>query len=351
MLKELDQHISNFRKRFNFSEANLRNVMVIGTGPRAQEIIRTINNEPQSGLKILGIVDPHHNRVGQVIESHLVVGTTKDLPNIVRRDVVDLVLVVVPRSLLNEIRATVACLERMGVQVLMAIDEFNPFFVPGWQSELLGFPFLTFGRKPENWLLLKIKRLVDITVSAAGILAISPILIMAMLIVKLSSDGPIFFVQKRVGRNGKIFSLYKFRTMVEDAENRLKDLLSQNEMKGPAFKMTNDPRLTPVGGFLRKFSIDELPQLFNVLKGDMSLVGPRPPIPLEIQSYRDWHWRRLSIRPGITCFWQIQGRNKIVDFDEWAKLDLQYIDNWSLLLDFKILFMTILVVLFAKGAK
>ena len=145
--------------------------------------------------------------------------------------------------------------------------------------------------------------------------------------------------------------LYKFRTMVENAEAKLHELLAYNEMEGPAFKMKNDPRITKAGKILRKFSIDELPQLWNVLKGDMSLVGPRPPIPSEVDKYEPWQRRRLSMRPGITCLWQVSGRNKIVDFDDWMRLDLEYIDNWSLWLDCKILFKTAPVVLFGIGAK
>jgi len=150
---------------------------------------------------------------------------------------------------------------------------------------------------------------------------------------------------------GRKFIFYKFRTMVVDAEAKLKDLLKYNEMVGPVFKMTDDPRITKTGKWLRKFSLDELPQLWNVFKGDMSLVGPRPPLPHEVEKYDAWQRRRLSMRPGITCLWQMSGRNKIIDFKEWMKLDLEYIDNWSLWLDFKILFKTIPVVLLGIGAK
>lgn len=145
--------------------------------------------------------------------------------------------------------------------------------------------------------------------------------------------------------------MYKFRTMVEDAEQRLAELMEKNEMQGPAFKMENDPRITPLGKFLRKFSIDELPQLWNVFKRDMSIVGPRPPLPDEVKKYDNWQRRRLSMRPGITCIWQVEGRNKITDFNEWTKLDLQYIDHWSILGDFKILLKTVPIVLLGVGAK
>ncbi|MFH0753882.1 MAG: sugar transferase, partial [Candidatus Omnitrophota bacterium] len=198
---------------------------------------------------------------------------------------------------------------------------------------------------------LAVKRLMDIVLSGIALVIFSPFLGITALLVKLSSHGPVFFTQDRVSVNGRIFKLYKFRTMVVDAEAKLEELKHLNEMQGPAFKLTNDPRVTPLGKFLRKMSIDELPQLWNVFVGHMSLVGPRPPLPAEVEKYGDWQRRRLSMRPGITCLWQIGGRNRITDVDEWIRLDLRYIDNWSLWLDIKILFKTVPAVLFGIGAK
>ena len=168
--------------------------------------------------------------------------------------------------------------------------------------------------------------------------------------IKLTSPGPILFRQKRSGLHGRLFTMYKFRSMVNDAEMLRAELEAFNEMTGPVFKMNQDPRVTPIGKFMRRTSIDEFPQLWNVLVGDMSLVGPRPPIPNEVDKYDPWHRRRLSMKPGLTCLWQISGRNKI-GFDQWMKLDLQYIDNWSLWLDFTILLRTIPVVLSGFGAR
>jgi len=178
---------------------------------------------------------------------------------------------------------------------------------------------------------------------------LSPLFLFVTLLIKLTSSGPIFFKQKRIGLNGREFVLYKFRTMYKDAEKQQKMLEALNEMDGPVFKIRKDPRITPVGKFLRKFSIDELPQLFNVFIGHMSLIGPRPPLPNEVIQYETWQRRRLSMRPGITCLWQISGRNEI-DFEEWMRLDLEYLDNWSLWVDIKILVKTIPVVLFGSGA-
>ena len=170
-------------------------------------------------------------------------------------------------------------------------------------------------------------------------------------LIKLTSPGPVFFRQERCGVNGRRFILYKFRSMVVDAEEKLKELRHLNEAGGPVFKLTNDPRFTPIGRWLRRLSIDELPQLINVLKGEMSLVGPRPPIPQEVAQYEPWQIRRLSMRPGITGFWQVNGRSRITDFDQWVRLDLRYIDEWSLLLDVKIMLKTIPTALLGIGAK
>jgi exopolysaccharide biosynthesis polyprenyl glycosylphosphotransferase len=196
------------------------------------------------------------------------------------------------------------------------------------------------------------KGIIDFAGSLAMILALSPVMILAAIAVRLSSQGPIFFRQQRAGLNGRPFTMLKFRSMVTNAEQLKQELAALNEMSGPVFKVTNDPRVTKVGRFLRKWSIDELPQLFNVLRGEMSLVGPRP-LPLdEVARFDDLaHRRRLSVRPGLTCIWQVRGRNNVSDFKEWVRLDLEYIDNWSLWLDIKILLMTIPAVVTGAGAK
>jgi exopolysaccharide biosynthesis polyprenyl glycosylphosphotransferase len=201
----------------------------------------------------------------------------------------------------------------------------------------------------EGWSVVT-KRFVDILVSASMSLLLLPVFLLTALMIKLTSPGPVFFVQKRIGLNKRHFGIYKFRTMCVDAEKRMKEIEHLNEVSGPVFKIKNDPRITPIGKFLRKTSIDELPQLFNVLKGDMSLVGPRP---LPLRDYEgfseDWQRRRFSVRPGVTCLWQIGGRSSI-SFEQWMELDLQYIDKWSLLLDFEILLKTIPAVLKGSGA-
>ena len=186
---------------------------------------------------------------------------------------------------------------------------------------------------------LLVKSMLDYSGALAGLVLSAPLFVIIAILVKLDSKGPIFFLQERCGHNGKKFKMWKFRTMVENAEGMLPSLLDRNEVDGPAFKLSRDPRTTPFGRFLRKWSFDELPQLINILKGEMSIVGPRPAIPDEVGRYEPWQLRRLSMKPGLTCIWQVYGRNQ-VSFEEWMKMDLQYIDRWSLGLDVKLCLLT-----------
>ena len=206
--------------------------------------------------------------------------------------------------------------------------------------------YLTTESRPVQW---AIKRLSDIVLASVALLLLSPLLLSVAIAIRLSSPGPVLFRQTRVGLHGAHFQFLKFRSMVVNAEALKRDLLERNEQTGPVFKMQRDPRVTPVGRFIRKFSIDELPQLINVVRGDMTIVGPRPPIPSEVAQYRPWQRRRLSVRPGLTCYWQVGGRNQI-GFDEWMLLDLRYIDNWTLLKDLALILRTVPVVLLGKGA-
>lgn len=194
-----------------------------------------------------------------------------------------------------------------------------------------------------------IKRLIDVVCSFLGVLVLSPLFIIIAIIIKTTSKGPVFFSQKRVGKNGKEFEMYKFRSMVVNAEELKEKLASQNEMSGPMFKMKDDPRVTKVGKFIRKTSIDELPQLWNVLKGDMSLVGPRPSLPKEVAQFEEWMYRRLEVKPGLTCYWQVSGRNNI-DFEDWMKLDIKYVDERSTWIDIKLIFKTVGVLFGDKNA-
>ena len=218
-----------------------------------------------------------------------------------------------------------------------------------YPTDLDGTLMLTVSATPRQPVALLGKRVIDLVGAAVALVVLSPVCLIATILVKTTSKGPVFFAQERSGLNGRTFKLYKFRSMYRDAEARRASLASRNEMSGPVFKIKDDPRITPVGKWMRRFSVDELPQLWNVLAGDMSLVGPRPPIPDEVKKYERWQRRRLSMKPGITCLWQVSGRNAI-DFEDWMRLDLAYIDTWSLRLDVQILLRTVPVVLTARGA-
>jgi exopolysaccharide biosynthesis polyprenyl glycosylphosphotransferase len=244
-------------------------------------------------------------------------------------------------------RAILACQER-GIEIWLKPD-FIQKITLSHVDYLESIPLFIFSFAPKSQFALLIKRIIDVVGSLAAltILAI-PMLIITMAI-KSTSKGAAIFKQKRIGLNGRRFIMYKFRTMQSESQQRKTELKLKNEMKGPAFKMKKDPRVTRIGCSLRKYSMDELPQLWNVLLGDMSFVGPRPPLPSEVNLYEGWQRRRLSMRPGLTCIWQVEGRNRISDFEEWVKLDLKYIDTWSLWLDLKILLKTIPAVLKGTG--
>ena len=329
---------------------NTKNIIIVGTGSRAKQFISLVNKHLEWGIKIIGLVD---NGVGKddTAYGYKILGSVKEMNDILHNNIVDEVLFVIPRSWLSMIEDILYICDVEGVRVSVAVDLFELKISKAKYRYLEKFPLLTFESTPDKLLHLFIKRLFDVVISGVALVIVSPILVIAAIMVKITSKGNIFFKQRRCSLNGRQFTLYKFRTMVENAESQLKELLVHNEMKGPVFKMKNDPRLTKVGGSLRKYSIDELPQLWNVFKGDMSLVGPRPPLPAEVVKYEPWQRRRLSMRPGITCLWQASGRNKITDFNEWMNLDLEYIDNWSLWLDGKILMKTLPVVMFGTGAK
>jgi exopolysaccharide biosynthesis polyprenyl glycosylphosphotransferase len=330
---------------------NYKQLLIVGTGRRAQEFVELINQHSSWGFKITGLVDEDPGLKGKSLYGNKVLGSLKDIPDIIHNNVIDEVIFVVPRSWLSKIEDIMYLCEAEGLRIHVAVDYFELKFSRGRVSELDKFPLLTFSSAPTRIGELVSKRVFDIVLSGIILLLCLPLFIVVAILIKLTSPGHVFFTQKRVGLNGRIFTLYKFRTMVKDAELKLSELMPHNEMNGPVFKMSNDPRITPFGKILRKLSIDELPQFWNVLMGTMSVVGPRPPLPSEVKQYDPWHRRRLSMRPGITCLWQVSGRNKIIDFAKWVKMDLDYIDDWSLWLDMKIFAKTVPVVLFGIGAK
>lgn len=338
-------------KSFRGALIAFKRILIVGTGNRTKKFIKIIESNPDLNIKIVGLMDMEADKKGTTIDGHEIIGTLDDIPEVINANVVDEVVFIVPRSWLDRIEAALFYCESAGLKVNIAVNLFDLKFSRAKQTDLHGFPLLVFESTPEKLSHLFLKRLIDFAASGIAVVILVPLFLAIAIIIKTTSKGPVFFKQARCGLYGRQFTLYKFRTMIVDAEAKLKDILKYNEMGGPVFKMTNDPRVTRLGKWLRKFSLDELPQIWNVFKGDMSLVGPRPPIPYEVENYDNWQRRRLSMRPGITCLWQISGRNQIVDFKDWMRLDLEYIDNWSLWLDIKILFKTIPVVLLGTGAK
>jgi exopolysaccharide biosynthesis polyprenyl glycosylphosphotransferase len=329
---------------------NQENLLIVGTGPRALEFIHTVKESSKWGLNIVGLIDDEHGLYGKEFEGYRVLGRIQDIGFIVNRIVIDRVIFVVPRLWLHRIENAILECEKAGVPTSISLDLYNLYISRARQTDFNGFPLLEFQTfYAKEWQLF-LKRTIDLTCSIFAIFFFSPLIMIVAFLIRLTSKGPVFFKQTRVGLQGRRFTLYKFRSMIVNAEEKKNELLQQNEMDGPVFKMKRDPRITPIGHFLRKTSIDELPQFFNVLKGDMSIVGPRPPLLNEVAEYEIWHRRRLSLKPGITCIWQVSGRNK-VSFDQWMKMDLDYIDRWSLFLDFKILLRTFFVVLVGYGAE
>ncbi len=324
---------------------NLRYLLVAGTGMEAMRAAETFSGDPGHGLRLVGFLgEPHGFTLPQPI-----LGRFVDLESIVRDRVIDEVVVAAPSSSVAETSALVETCNLLGLRTHLVGG-----FLPGdWRNvdarKVGDEVVLSLTPFPHDALALLAKRALDIAVSAFALLGLLPLLLLIAIAVKLTSPGPVFFVQWRIGLNGRRFRFPKFRSMVADAESRLSEVLAQNEMDGPVFKMKRDPRVTRLGGILRRYSLDELPQLWCVLKGDMSLVGPRPLMSHEIDGHASWQRRRLSMRPGLTCLWQVSGRNA-VDFDRWMRLDLDYIDGWSLGLDFRILVRTVPAVLSGRGA-
>jgi exopolysaccharide biosynthesis polyprenyl glycosylphosphotransferase len=330
------------------SGRNFRNVLVIGAGPRAKELKDTIDRHPDWGLRIIGFVDdggPHLPSAVPDDQIHKFV----DLPRLLREEMVDEALIACPRSMLASIAPLVRECAMIGVPVTLLTDLFGDQLPPPRVGSFDSLATLTFAHVHHNEFELGLKRALDMVGAAVGLALAAPILGLAAIAIRLESPGPILFRQVRCGQSGRRFEMLKLRTMCADAESRKHDLLHLNEMDGPVFKIRSDPRVTRVGHYLRRWSIDELPQLWNVLRGDMSLVGPRPPTPDEVVQYQGGDRRRLSMRPGLTCLWQVSGRNEVC-FEDWMKLDLEYIDTWSLANDLKILSRTMPEVLRGRGA-
>lgn len=326
---------------------NARNVIVVADD-NCVNFIEGLFVHKEWGYQVMAIIS-ESELIYEIFGSRVkIIEESRNLPNLIKNMVVDEVLYCRNDINQNEIRSLIYACEEIGVIFRLQSAFFK---MPSTKAHLSYYdeiPFLTFINTPTNKLTHQWKFVVDMLASFFIILIWSPVLLLIALAIKVTSKGPIIFKQKRVGLRGREFNIYKFRTMVQDAEKLKARLAKQNEMDGPVFKMKNDPRITKIGKILRKTGLDEVPQFFNVLKGDMSLVGPRPPLPSEVEQYERWQLRRLSMRPGITCIWQIAPNRNSISFEEWMKLDLQYIDTWSLKIDFILLIRTIRTV--ARGS-
>ncbi len=328
---------------------NYRNIVIAGTGPVASSIVEAIEQHRHWGYHLTGVVGEDGSSALHPPGGRPLLGNLADLPELVAREVIDEVIFAVEATDLERLEDLILGLEEQGVVVRLALDLFPHARARVRIGDFDGWPILTFSSAPSSPFLLALKRSMDLAVSGLLLVLALPAMGAIAMAIKITSKGDVLFRQVRCGLNGRRFTLYKFRTMVADAEHRRASFEHLNEMTGPVFKARRDPRVTPLGRLLRRFSLDELPQLWNVVAGSMSLVGPRPPIPEEVAQYERWQRRRLSMRPGLTCLWQISGRNDL-DFDRWMELDLEYIDRWSPLLDLKILFKTVPVVLSGRGA-
>lgn len=331
--------------------AGFRNFLLVGDGPEVAEIARTLEANETRGMRLFGFV---RVRIGAaealptgLTRSYPLV-TLPELPDLLHRHVIDEVIFAVSKEDLEKLGEAFLICEEEGVKTSMLLSFFPKVLSKVYLERLGSKPLLTFSSTPEDEFLL-LKRALDFITALIALGVLSPLLLILAVLVKLTSRGPIFFCQTRCGLGGRKFTLYKFRSMRADADLLREELEALNEVDGPVFKMRNDPRCTPVGRFMRKFSLDELPQLVNIIKGDMSFVGPRPPLPEEVEKYECWQRRRLRMHPGLTCLWALEGRSKL-SFRRWMELDLEYIDHWSMMLDWKIILRTIPIVLLGRGA-
>lgn len=333
---------------------NYRYLLMIGASDRALQTATKINGMPELGYKVVGFVaetpEVTEEWDARAHGKWKLLGLLPNLRDILIVARVDEIIVCLPVNVrFSDITMIVQHARDLGIVVRLMPEIADGTLLRNMHVEEFEDEYVVTLFREQMLMQLLLKRLIDATVSLAVLVVLLPLMAVVAVLIKLTSDGPVLFTQNRVGMNQRQFKLYKFRSMVVDAEERKFDLQHLNERDGPAFKIDNDPRTTWIGKFLRRTSIDELPQLFNVLSGEMSLVGPRPPLPEEVEQY-EWMFRkRLSVKPGVTCIWQVSGRNNI-SFDRWMEMDHEYVENWSLWLDLKIILITIPAVLLSRGA-
>jgi exopolysaccharide biosynthesis polyprenyl glycosylphosphotransferase len=324
-------------------------VVIVGSGPRALRLLRSIESQRPTPYHVVGFVDSPgpHQQAGDICQRML--GDLPDLEDILARRHVDKVLITLPvKSCYEQIQGAIDACQRLGVEAQYLTDLFSSSRAASFERTH-GIPFLRLTRVSDDYRVV-IKRLFDVTIAATALVLASPLLAVVAAAIYVVDGSPVLFSQPRYGYNRRLFRMYKFRTMVVDAESLQSGLEDQNEAAGPVFKIQRDPRITPLGRFLRRTSLDELPQLWNVLKGDMAVVGPRPLPVRDVSRFSEARLlRRFSVRPGLTCLWQISGRSNL-PFEHWIELDLEYIDNWSLALDLQIVLRTVPTVVVGSGA-
>jgi exopolysaccharide biosynthesis polyprenyl glycosylphosphotransferase len=346
--------ISRLGKRFLRNRLRKRGLgvdrlMIVGAGEVGRTVMRNVVAQPVLGYHVVGFVDDDPDKGQTDIGRFKALGNTSNIPRLVKELAIDEVIITLPWMYHRKIVSIVAQCEREQVRVRIVPDIFQMTLSHLDVEDLGGIPMIGVRDISISGSRQFIKRAMDVVISLVSLIFLAPFFVLLSIIIRLDSPGPSIFRQIRVGKGEQLFSCFKFRSMRMGAEEEKDTLLDKNEVSGPVFKMRDDPRITSVGRFIRRTSLDELPQLFNVLMGHMSMVGPRPAIPSEVQRYQPWHKRRLEVAPGITGLWQVSGRSELT-FDEMVLLDLYYIENWSPLLDLQILFRTIPKALLGEGA-
>jgi exopolysaccharide biosynthesis polyprenyl glycosylphosphotransferase len=324
-------------------------LLIVGCGPRAREMAALIEESHGMGLRLIGFVDPDSGNEHPEKLGGYGVFPLNSVAGILHKQVVDEIIFAVNMQELARLEPVIRHCADVGMKTRVQLEFLPAAYTRIYLEKFREVQLLSLSSAPDSELHLFFKRVFDIALSAVSLAVLSPLLAGIAAMIRITSPGPVLFQQTRCGLGGRRFTLYKFRSMINNAEQLRAELHQLNELDGPVFKMSDDPRITPVGRWLRRFSLDELPQLWNILRGEMSFVGPRPAVPEEVEQYQDWQRRRLRMRPGLTCTWVLEGRNHL-DFDRWMQLDLTYIDNWSLWLDVKIFLLTIPIVLSGRGA-
>jgi exopolysaccharide biosynthesis polyprenyl glycosylphosphotransferase len=341
------KHLADYDKTAGSTDTMAQNAIIVGTGDNGKKVADMVMSSPELDTRLVGFLDYSRQGYWRYHDVPLI-GHPDSLDRIANVTQIDAIFWAVEPDDVQHSWKLMEMAEKMGIRIFVMPSLYTPRVARVAPTYINGHPAMVYRSEPESHLPLLVKAVLDRIGAMFGVLLSAPVMLFAALAIKIDSRGPVFFRQTRLGLNGKPFKMLKFRTMCSDAELKKRSLMEKNEMSGPVFKIKKDPRVTKVGKVLRKFSVDELPQFFNVLSGEMSLVGPRPPLPAEVERFEPWQHRKLSVRPGLTCLWQVNGRNSI-DFEEWMLLDLHYIDNWSLWMDAKILAKTIPTVLKGSG--